>query len=56
MDLQTLTAGHWIMWPEINPKSPTFYYGTDIWAVGVVLHDMMFGPNKLPNLPKEKIF
>ncbi len=37
--------------PEINADSPTYYPGTDIWSLGVVLHDMMYGTNRLPSLP-----
>jgi serine/threonine protein kinase len=37
--------------PEINANSPTHYPGTDIWSLGVVLHDMMYGVDKLPTLP-----
>ena len=37
--------------PEVNSNSPTYHQGTDLWSLGVVLHDMMYGAGNLPSLP-----
>jgi serine/threonine protein kinase len=47
----THVGTHGYLAPEINANSPTYYPGTDIWSLGMVLHDMIYGEDKPPILP-----